>query len=196
MMARARVWRLSMVLLSLALLGGCGAPSVAPKATKPAVARHVAHSSKTRSKTSSTLGASSTPAPGGASQGTSNGGGGSASSGATLTYSMAPPGQTTGGAMAMLSVSGLPQGWQLQYLQAWSSAGEITAESPSEAMTSGFGPAQGGFSMGSDGEVISYFFPYPPGKWAGTTVHFTFVYATPTSSSQSVSSQAFLFPQE
>lgn len=98
--------------------------------------------------------------------------------------------------MALLSVRGLPQGWTLEELQAWSSAGEMCSEAPTEATTSVFSPTQGGFSMGSDGQVISYFFPTPPGKWAGTSVYFTFVYKTSSGATQSVSSGSFTFPKE
>ncbi len=98
--------------------------------------------------------------------------------------------------MAQLTVAGLPQGWSLQSLQAWSSAGEMSFETPSEAMTSVFGQSQGGFSMGSDGEITSYFFPNPPGKWAQTTVHFTFVYQTPSGGTASLTSASFPFPKE
>ncbi len=180
------------VTLGLAL-AGCGAQVAATKADKPPAHKHKATAHGSSSTPSSPSGGTNASGSGSGTQATVTT---VAPSGVSLSYSIAPPGQTSGGAMAMLSVANVPSGWILETLQAWSAAGEMASETPSQAMTSVFGQPQGGFSMGSDGQVISYFFPNPPGKWANTTVHFTLVFQTSAGTSQSVSTGDFAFPAE
>jgi hypothetical protein len=197
--------RRSLELASALLLGltlaGCGTQVAAQKASKPPAHKH--KTSAPASSPSSSSSSGSTNASGSGSSSGSGSGSGSGStvttvspSGVSLSYSIAPPAQTSGGAMALLSVANVPSGWTLESLQAWSSAGEMASETPSQAMTSVFGQPQGGFSMGSDGQVISYFFPNPPGAWANTTVHFTLIFQTSAGTTQSVSSGDFGFPAE
>lgn len=118
------------------------------------------------------------------------------SSHAKILMSYYPSGAVAQGAGVSLGLSGLPQGWELQTFQFVNSTGLKVSMTPLEATTEVPPASQGGFSMGSDGQVISFFFPYPPGAWAGTKVHFVFVYKTAQGKSESVEGPVFSFPKE
>jgi hypothetical protein len=193
-LSKTRVGHVAAAVAAAILLAGCGSQTTAAKPQG-----HPAHHAKTQKQKAPAPPASGSTGAAGAAgssaaSGTQAGSTGTAQNVPTLSYTLAPPSQTSGGAMAMLSVANVPQGWTLETLQAVSSAGVMASATPSQAMTSVFGQPQGGFSMGSDGEIISYFFPNPPGKWAHTTVHFAFIYTTSAGTSGSITSKSFAFP--
>lgn len=173
------------------LAAGCGTK------THTAAAPHHAHVQKTKKTgpTSSTTsggqsGSSSTTPP-------SSGGSKStpppAAAGPTIIYSMMPAGAAQGPA-ASVGVQGLPSGWRLVSLSLVGPNGLAVSSSVENAMTGSPSPGKGAFSMGADGQIITFFFPYPAGSWAGQVVHFAFGFQAPSGVPQTVSSANFTFP--
>jgi hypothetical protein len=96
---------------------------------------------------------------------------------------------------ASVGVAGLPKGWQLVDMALVGPDGLIVSNTVQQAMTATFPRSRGGFSMGVDGQVITFFFPSPAGSRAGQPVRFVFTFRTASGQVKTASSSTFTFPQ-
>lgn len=170
------------------LLAGCGS---SPAAAAPKAHAHHHTAKKTKTTTGQATSGSGSGSPTGSSSGT--GSQPPAASGPAISYSMMPQG-SSGGLAASLGVTNLPTGWHLVSMSLVGPNGlSVTATIP-QAMTGSFSAAKGGFSMGADGQIITFFFPTPAGPWKGQPVHFAFGFGTSSGVPETVQSANFTFP--
>lgn len=172
-----------------ATAAGCGSnPSASPQR----------HTSTHQSQTKSTQKAQSTQSSSGSgsAQGstTQPAAGSATSTGPAVTFTMMPGG-TAQAPAANLGISGLPKGWQLTSMALVGPNGLSVSNTVQEAMTGTFPQGRGAFSMGADGQIITFFFPSPAGSWAGQPVRFVFTFRTASGKVQAASSSTFTFPK-
>jgi hypothetical protein len=112
-----------------------------------------------------------------------------------ITWQFLPAGTLSQGVGASVAATAIPNGWILTRLEFIGGPHLLVSETPEQAMTTTRPRADGSFSMGQDGEVITFLFPDPPGRWLHQTVRFVFLYQA-RGVVHVVSSHPFPFPHE
>ena len=169
---------------------GCGSsrsPSPPSHASTQQRTVQTQDNTKNQSRASSTGSGTTQRAPATAAAGSVSSGG------PIIRFSMMPAGAAPAPA-ASLGVSGLPNGWQLTRMALVGPNGLIVSNTVQEAMTETFSQARGGFSMGADGQIITFFFPSPAGSWAGQPVRFVFTFRTASGQVETARTDTFTFP--